>query len=59
MEEVRTLPQEATVAMDAKATQQATAPALAMDGYNAPLIARTHMRLGIWRWTNTHADVML
>lgn len=28
-----------------------------VDGYKAPLIARVHLRLGIWRWTITPAEV--
>lgn len=28
-------------------------------GYKAPLIARVHLRLGVWRWTITPHEVSL
>lgn len=29
------------------------------DGYKAPLVARVHLRLGMWQWTITPHEVCL
>ena len=34
-----------------------TPPRNNLEGYKAPLIARVHLRLGMWRWTITPAEV--
>ena len=32
-------------------------PGAGLEDYKAPLIARVHLRLGMWRWTITPAEV--
>ena len=32
-------------------------PGAGLEDYKAPLVARVHLRLGMWRWTITPAEV--
>ena len=38
-------------------TSLVAGPGASLEDYKAPLIARVHLRLGMWRWTITPAEV--
>ena len=58
-EEVHAMPEARNIPLIKEQPRGAlqTPPRNNLEGYKAPLIARVHLRLGMWRWTITPAEV--
>ena len=57
VQEVGSLPQDHPALSHQSLESRLAMPELGNEGYQAPLLARAHLRLGIWRWTVTPSEV--